>query len=703
MSTELNLFAAVKMILMIGAFVMTSACSLLPPRPQKINQELRLHEDTRVDPYFWMNQRDTEPVLSHLAEENAYFEQWLKPHEQLKTSILEELQSRIAPEDQSLPVKRGPWLYYQRFEAGKEYPIICRTSATQSQASEQVLLDLNELAQGKSYYQLGALSISPDHNTLAFAIDEVGRRIYTIYFKDLRTSKNLAGEIRDVTGNMAWANDNQTLLYTQQNLETLRSEKVFRYHLPSQQKAELYFEEDERFNVSVSRSLSGAWLFVESSSFDGDEVRYVSADQPLEELRLFQEREAGHEYSVVDSGKDFFILSNWKAENFRVFRTAYGKTAKGQWQEFIAHSPDHFIEYFEAFKDQLVLVEREQGLTQIKIIKVATRKQEVIKFPDPSYVVKLGLQGDFDQPFVRLDYESLVQPPSTYDYVFATKNLELKKIKPVPGYTSDSYVSERIWAVAKDGTRIPISILHKKDFRPTAAAPMLVYGYGSYGISMDPSFRPSLISLIDRGFVFAIAHIRGGSEMGRNWYESGRLMQKKNTFSDFIAATEHLVEEKYGHPKKVFAMGGSAGGLLMGAVVNDRPDLYKGIIAQVPFVDVLTTMLDTSIPLTVAEYDQWGNPNEKEAYDYIKSYSPYDNLKAQAYPSTLVMTGYHDSQVQYWEPAKWVAKMRDLTKSEDQILFRVDMEAGHSGTTGRFKSLEDTAIVYTFLLSLTGQ
>ncbi len=675
-----------------------------PPHVNQITHSMEIHGDIRHDSYFWMKQRDSAAVLEHLASETKYYEAMTESWKPLQETLFEEIKARVKKDDSSAPSKNGPYFYFTQFAEGFEYPTY-RRRPDSPDSREEVILDVNEIAKGSTYTSVSGVLPSPDHQMIVYGVDLVGRRFYDLHFKDLKSGAVLSNVIYKTTGNVVWAEDGRHLFYTLQNPETLRAEKVFRYDIESATSTEIFFERDEIFSVYVSKSQNDQFVFVTSASFDSSEVHYIPAATPLEKMQLFHEREPKHEYSLDHGDDGFYVLTNWKAENFRLMKAVEPNGAKEAckketWIDVVPHRSDIFISDLLLLKSHFVLSERSNGLTQIEVIDRRTRDTSFVRFPDASYVVGLGPNHEYDIPYARLNYQSMVRPNSAYDLALSNGDLKLVKMNEVPTYDASKYTTERVWAEAADGVKIPISIVFRKDLKKPSGNPTLVYGYGSYGISVDPNFRISLFSLLDRGFVYAIAHVRGGSEMGRSWYESGRMGQKKNSFSDFIAATEFLIKEGFADRKTIFASGGSAGGLLMGAVANLRPDLYRGIVSVVPFVDVVTTMLDADIPLTTAEYEQWGNPNEKNAYDYIKSYSPYDNLKANPYPAMLVMTGYHDSQVQYWEPAKYVAKLRDVSTSNQPILFRIDMEAGHSGASGRFAPLKETACQWAFLIKL---
>jgi oligopeptidase B len=670
-----------------------------PPKAQKINHEMKLHGDVRIDPYFWMRERDSKDVLAHLSAENDYAKTNLQASQPTADILFGEMKARIKEDDSSAPSRKGEYFYYTRYEKGKEYAIYCRKKGALT-APEEILLDINVLAKGKKYYSAGVVDISTNHEMLAFIVDDVGRRFYTIHFKNLKTGEILKQKIANTTGSWTWAGDNNTGFYSQQNPETLRSEKVFRYDLSANKSTEVYYEKDDMFNVGVGKSLNGKTIFIETSSVNSSEYLFTSADRPEESFKVFLKREKNHEYDLEDGGDGFYIRSNWKAVNFRLMKAAYSATSKNQWREIVPHRKTVYLQSVAVFESFIATEVREKGLAQIEIRHRKDKKKSLIGFKDPVYLAGIGLNEEYATNTLRYSYSSLVQPDAVFDYNLKTKKSILVKQKEIPTYEAKKYVSERAWAKAKDGSRIPISIVYRKDLFKKSQNPLLVYGYGSYGISMEAQFRPNVVSLLDRGFVYAIAHIRGGQELGRDWFEKGRLMHKKNTFTDFIESTEYLLKSGFGKAGHVYMQGGSAGGLLMGAVMNLRPDLYHGVHAAVPFVDVLTTMLDASIPLTTGEYEQWGNPNEKKAYNYIKSYSPYDNVKSQKYPHLLITTGYHDSQVQYWEPLKWAAKLRENNQANTMILMKTEMGAGHSGVTGRFSRTREIAEEYGFLVWL---
>jgi oligopeptidase B len=680
-----------------------SAYSITPPVAPERPQTLEKFGDQRVDPYYWMRERENPEVIAYLRAENAYWKEKMAPAKALQEKVYEELRSRVKEDDSSVPFRMGPYFYYDRFETGKEYPIYARKKGS-LEAQEEILLDGNEMAKGHTYFSLPFPKLSPDHQKLIYAVDTQGRRFYDLHVIDISSRKEL-DSIPATTGDAEWANDNQTFFYTKQDKETLRPQWAFRRNLSDQggKKDELLFDEkDDTFFVNLSKSRTNHFLFLMSQSTLSHEWRFLNADQPEGKFEIFLPREAKHEYDLEDGEDGFYVVTNWKAKNFRLMKAPRRASKKEEWVEVVPNRNDVLLEGADFFRSHFAVEERYQGLSRIRVFDRKTNEAEEIRFPDPTYVVGGGTNEEYDAPFYRYSYQSLNRPQSIFDYDFARRHSELKKQKETPNLDPSQYVSERLWATAQDGTKIPVSLVHRKDFKKDGKAPLFQYAYGSYGFSMEPWFSPNIFSLVDRGFVYAIAHIRGGSEMGRYWYEDGKLLKKKNTFTDFIDCTEFLVKEGYGDRKRVYAQGGSAGGLLMGAVANLRPDLYRGMHAAVPFVDVLSTMLDDSIPLTTFEYDEWGNPNEKEYYDYMKSYSPYDNVSAKAYPNLLITSGLHDSQVQYWEPTKWAAKLRKIKTGDSLVLLRTEMEAGHGGVSGRFKKLKEKAEEYAFFLMLDG-
>lgn len=660
--------------------------------------------DERIDNYFWLNDRENPEVIDYLNKENAYYKKMTAHTKAFQKELFEEMKARIKEDDESVPYLYNGYYYITRFETGKNYPIYSRKKGSLS-AKEEIMFDCNKMAKGHSYFQLGGLSISPDNKLAIFSIDIVGRRIYNIQVKNLETGDILSDKIEKVSGNAVWANDNQTIFYSSQDEVTLRSDKIFKHKLGTKQDEDVlvYFEKDETFNVEVAKSKSRKYLAIESGSTLTTEYQILEADNPDGKFRIFQKRVRGLEYSINHYGDSFYIMTNAdKATNFKLMKTLETATSKENWTEVVPHRDDVLLEDIEIFKDFLVIEERTNGLNKIRIMPCSGTGEYYLPFDSETYTAYTSTNVDFDTDILRYSYQSMTTPSSVIDFNMKTKTKEIKKEQQVLGgkFDKKNYTEERIWATAKDGTKIPISMVYRKGLHKDGKNPLLLYAYGSYGHSMDATFSSTRLTLLDRGFIFAIAHIRGGEDLGRQWYEDGKLLKKKNTFTDFIDCSKHIIEQKYTSPEHLYAEGGSAGGLLMGAIVNLAPELYHGIIAQVPFVDVMTTMLDESIPLTTGEYDEWGNPNVKKYYNYMRSYSPYDNVKKQSYPNMYVSTGLHDSQVQYWEPAKWVAKLRHL-KTDNSVLFLdTNMAAGHGGASGRFEAIKELAKEYNFLLDL---
>jgi len=679
-----------------------------PPVAAKKPVELTLHGDTRTDDYFWLRERETPDVIAYLDAENAYFDAETAHLEPLRDALFEEIKGRIKQDDASVPYRLGDHFYNHRYEEGQEYPIYARRLGSPD-APEQVILDVNALAEGHDYYAtyVASSSVSPDGTLLAFPADTTGRRIYTVRFKNLATGELLPDEIPAVTGNLAWANDNRTVFYSKQDPETLRSHRVFRHTLGTDPADDVlvYEETDDTFTTFVGKTKSRRFLLIGSYQTLATEYRLLDADDPAGAWRVVQPRRRDLEYHVDHLGDRLYIRTNLDAPNFRLMRAPVDAPGLEHWEEVLPHRDDVLLEDVELFENYLVATERHDGLTRLRVRPWdAPEDEHYVAFDDPAYVVHTGTNPNADTDVLRFVYESPTTPTTTYDYDMRTRERRmLKRDEILGGFDPANYRAERLWATARDGERVPVSLVYRTDrFRKDGSNPLLLYGYGSYGVSIDPGFNPSALSLLDRGFVYAIAHIRGSQTLGRRWYEDGKLLNKKNTFTDFIDAAEHLRDEGYGDPERLYAMGGSAGGLLVGAVVNMRPDLFHGAVAAVPFVDVVTTMLDDSIPLTTGEYDEWGNPNDPTYYAYIRSYSPYDNVAAQAYPNLLVTTGLHDSQVQYWEPAKWVAKLREMKTDTNRLYLHTNMEAGHGGASGRYERYRERAREWAFLLDLAG-
>jgi len=680
--------------------------TLTPPDAEKIPKELEKHGDIRIDNYYWMNERDAPNVLNYLKKENAYYEDKTAHTKPLQAKLFEEIKGRIKEDDESVPYKYNGYWYYVRFEKGQNYPLYCR-KAESMDAPEEVMFNNNSMAEGHAYFDQPGYSISENTELAAYGLDTVSRRQYVIQIKNLNTGEDYPEKIENTTGSAVWANDNKTLFYTRKDPQTLRSDKIYKHLLGTDpKKDELVFEEkDETYDVFVTKTKSKEYIIIGSSSTLTSEARFAQADGPAFDFKIIQPRERGLEYSLSHFGTDFYMITNKDgATNFKLMKTSVTATAQENWQEVIPHREDTLLEDIEIFQDYLVVDERSGGLNKINIKSWDASTDYYIPFDNETYTVYTSINPDFDTHALRYSYNAMNTPPSVVEFNMETKEKTVLKESEVLGdFDKNDYETKRVWATAADGVKIPISLVYRKGMERDDTNPLLQYAYGSYGHTTDPSFSVSRISLLDRGFIFAIAHVRGGEYMGRNWYEDGKLLKKKNTFTDFIACSQYLIDQRYTSAEHLYAYGGSAGGLLMGAVANMAPQLYHGIVAAVPFVDVITTMLDDTIPLTTSEYDEWGNPNEKPYYDYMLAYSPYDQVAQQSYPNILVTTGYHDSQVQYWEPAKWVAKLRDLNTSTNEILFHTNMDAGHGGSSGRFEALKETARDYAFLIDLEGK
>ena len=707
-----------KKFLIISAVTLTfvSACKnnepsnknmdIKPPVAEKIEKHLEKHGDVRVDNYYWLNQRENEEVIDYLERENDYYDKMTAHTKGFQTDLFEEMKSRIKEDDESVPYKYNGYFYITRFKKGKDYPIYTRKKDS-LKAKEEILFDVNEMADGHSYFQLSGLSISPDNTKVSFGVDTVSRRNYTIYVKDLATGKTLEENIPLTTGGSTWANDNQTLFYTKKDEQTLRSDKIYRHRLgTSSEEDELIFtEEDETFGTFVYKTKSKKYLVIGCYSTLTSEYRILNADTPFEEFKVFQSRKRGLEYSISHFEDNWYVLTNKDgATNFKLMKTSEDKTTQENWVDMISHRKDVLLEDIDIFKDYLVVSERKNGLNEIKISRWDGAKEYYLPFDNETYTAGVSVNPEFDTQILRYGYNSLTTPSSVIDFNMETQEQTVLKETEVLGgeFDKDNYESKRIWATAEDGTKIPVTMVYRKDTKIDKNTPLLLYAYGSYGSTIDPYFSTVRLSLLDRGFIYATAHVRGGEYLGRQWYEDGKLLHKKNTFTDFVDVSKYLIQEKYTSADHLYAYGGSAGGLLMGAIANMAPELYNGVVAAVPFVDVTTTMLDDTIPLTTGEYDEWGNPNIKEYYEYINSYSPYDQVEVKDYPNLLVTTGLHDSQVQYWEPAKWVAKLRDMKTDNHLLLLHINMEAGHGGASGRFNALKKHARTYAFLLDLEG-
>jgi len=687
-----------------------------PPIADKSPKKLSIHGHDRIDDYYWMKLSDeqknaaekddqTKKVIDYLEQENSYTANMTKHLDGFKEDLFNEIVGRIKQTDMSVPYFKNGYYYLTRYEEGKEYPIYSRKKEN-LEAEEELMLDVNKLAKDYDYYNVGGLAVSPDNKILAFGEDTLSRRIYTIRFLNLETGEYLPNTIENTTGSVSWANDNSTVFYTRKD-ETLRAFKIYKHKLDkSQDDVEVYHEQDETFSCYVYKTKSQKYIVIGSYATVSNEYRVLDANKPDGQFEIFTERKRDLEHNISHFGDSWYILTNKDgAKNFKVMTCQEGNTTAENWKDFIAHNPESLISGIEIFKNYLVINQRIDGISKVKVMPwKAIEEAYFIEFEEDAYMAMSSTNPEFDTDVLRVYYSSMTTPASTYDYDMSSRKMELKKRQEVLGdFDPSNYSSERIFIEARDGERVPVSIVYRKGFKKDGTQPLLLYAYGSYGASMDPYFSSVRLSLLDRGFAFAIAHIRGGQEMGRQWYDNGKLLNKKNTFTDFIDAGQYLLQNNYTNKDMLFCMGGSAGGLLIGAVINMNPDMWKGAIAAVPFVDVITTMLDESIPLTTGEFDEWGNPKNKEYYDYILSYSPYDNIEKKDYPALLVTTGFHDSQVQYWEPAKWVAKLRDLKTDNNPLLIYTEMSAGHGGKSGRFERYRETALEYAFLLDMASR
>ncbi len=677
------------------------------PVAKKIEKKLEIHNDVRIDNYFWLNDREDPEVIDYLNNENDYLKKTMAHTEAFQETLFEELKARIKEDDESVPYKFNGYWYITKFEKGKDYPIYTRKKGTLD-AEEELLFDCNEMAKGHDYFRLTGINVSPDNTMAAFGVDTVSRRKYSIRIKNLESGEIYPETLETTTGASSWANDNKTLFYTKKDPETLRSDRIMKHVLgddPSDDK-EVYYEADDTFFSYVYKTKSKKYIVIASSSTLSDEFRILRADQPNGEFKVFTKRQRELEYGIYHHEDQFYILTNADgAKNFKLMQTSENETDKSNWHEVIAHRDDALLQDIDTFKDYLVISERINGLNKIKVRPWDDEGAAYhIPFDNETYTAYTSINPEFDTDVLRFEYNSMKTPQSTIEFNMHDRSQEIKKVSEVPDgkFDQNNYDSKRVWATARDGKKVAISMLHKKGMERNGKNPVLLYAYGSYGYTANPSFRRNYLSLVDRGFIFAIAHVRGGEYLGRDWYEDGKMLNKMNTFTDFIDCSKFLIEKEYTSNEHLYALGGSAGGLLMGAIVNLAPELYNGVIAAVPFVDVVTTMLDESIPLTTFEYDEWGNPNEADSYAYMLSYSPYDQVKSQEYPNILVTTGLHDSQVQYWEPAKWVAKLRKMKTDSNILLLRTNMETGHGGASGRFRALREDAQEFAFILDLEG-
>jgi oligopeptidase B len=692
---RLMIVLSIMAALNVSNFAQSNA--LRAPMTEKKTKTTKIHDDTMIDEYFWLREKSNPEVLAHLEAENAYSEAVMKPTAALQDKLYKEMVGHIKETDVTVPYRWGGYFYYTRTEQGKQYPISCRKQGSLD-AKEEVVLDQNEMAKGLKFFSVGAFVPSDDGNLLAYSTDTTGYRQYKLQIKDLRTGQ-LSPESFERVGNVAWATDNKTIFFTTEDAVTKRSDKFFRHVLGSDQTDLIFEEKDELFDIGAGRSRDKAVILLGSQSKTSSEWQYLPANNPTAALKIISAREADHEYNVDHRGDLFYIRSNKGAKNFRVVTAPVANPAQANWKELVAHRPEVKIDDLDLFADYLVLSEWEKGLENIEILDFRTNKRSRVSFPEPVYSASVAQNREFDSKVLRYNYQSLVTPSSVFDLDMNTHKATLLKETEVPGgFDKKNYKSERLFATAKDGTKIPLSVVYRKETKLDGSSPLLLYGYGSYGYSIAPTFSSNRLSLLDRGVVYVIAHIRGGGELGEEWREAGRMMKKINTFTDFIDSAEYLVKGKYTSRDRLVIQGGSAGGLLMGAVTNMRPDLFKAVVAQVPFVDVLNTMLDASLPLTTSEYIEWGNPNEKAAYDYMKQYSPYDNVGRKDYPSMLVKVSLNDSQVPYWEGAKLVARIRDMRTNNNPLLLKVNMGAGHGGSSGRYDYLHEVTFDYAYML-----
>ena len=676
---------------------------LREPIAEKIEKKLSIHGDTRIDEYYWLNQRGDKNVINYLNAENAYRDEYMQDYKNLEEELFLEIKSRIKEDDSSVPYLDNGYYYYTRYEKDKQYPIYCRKKGD-LKSDEEILIDVNIMSEGYEYFRVGDIEISPNDKIMAYSVDTLSRRIYTIYFMDLETREVHKKNIKNTSGSITWANDSETVFYNLRNIETLRTEKVMKHNLNSSSKdQEIYFEEDETFSVYSYKTKTDKYIVIGSSATLSQEFRYLDANNPNGDFKIFQERINGLEYSIIHFNDKWFIRTNKDgATNFKLMVCNENKTNSSNWKDYIPHRKNVLLEDADFFKNHMVVTEREEGLRKIEIRPWNSVNSHYIEFDDEAYSVRSSTNAEINSEKFRYSYSSMTTPNSVIEYDMNTKEKTILKETEVLGGTFDknNYISRRVWAPSRDGKKVPISLVYRKDKFKNGENPLLLYGYGSYGITNNASFSSVRLSLLDRGFVYAIAHIRGSQYLGRDWYNDGKMFKKKNTFYDFIDSGKFLIKEGFAHENKLFAMGGSAGGLLMGAVVNMAPELFRGIVAGVPFVDVVTTMLDDDIPLTTFEYDEWGNPNNKDSYDYMLSYSPYDQVEEKNYPAIFITTGYHDSQVQYFEPAKWIARLRDRRTNKEPLLMYCNMDAGHGGASGRFEAYKETAMEYAFFISL---
>ena len=676
---------------------------LIEPKAEKINTSLSTHNDERIDEYYWLKERDNPKVIDYLNAENSYRDKYMKDYQSLEKKLFEEIKSRIKEDDSSVPYFENGYFYYTRYETGKQYPIYCRKKENLD-ANEEILIDANKMSKGHDYFRIGGIDVSPNNKIAAYGVDTVSRRLYTIYFKNLETGEVYKDKIPYTTGSVTWTNDNSAIFYDKKDIETLREERVMKHGFGTNIKndKEIYFEEDETFSVYSYKTKSNKYIVIASQSTLSDEYLIINANDHNKKYKIFQKREKGLEHSITHFNDKWYIRTNKdNATNFKLMVCDDKKTSKEYWKDFIPHREDVLLEDIDVFKNFFIVIERYNGLKRINIKPWNNSKNHYIDFETETYSLYSSYNPNINTNKLRYNFSSLTTPSSVIEYDMITREKKVLKENEVLGeFNKDNYTSKRVWANARDGKKVPISLVYRKDKYIEGSNPLLLYAYGSYGITNNPNFSSVRLSLLDRGFIYAIAHIRGSQYLGREWYDDGKMFNKKNTFTDFIDCGKFLIKSKFADKNKLFAMGGSAGGLLMGAVSNMAPELFKGIVAAVPFVDVITTMLDEDIPLTTSEYDEWGNPNNKDSYDYMLSYSPYDQVEKKDYPAIFITAGYHDSQVQYFEPAKWIARLRDRRTNKEPLLMYCNMEAGHGGASGRFEAYKETAMEYSFLLAL---
>ena len=676
---------------------------LIEPKAEKINTSLSTHNDERIDEYYWLKERDNPKVIDYLNAENSYRDKYMKDYQSLEKKLFEEIKSRIKEDDSSVPYFENGYFYYTRYETGKQYPIYCRKKENLD-ANEEILIDANKMSKGHDYFRIGGIDVSPNNKIAAYGVDTVSRRLYTIYFKNLETGEVYKDKIPYTTGSVTWTNDNSAIFYDKKDIETLREERVMKHGFGTNIKndEEIYFEEDETFSVYSYKTKSNKYIVIASQSTLSDEYLIINANDHNKKYKIFQKREKGLEHSITHFNDKWYIRTNKdNATNFKLMVCDDKKTSKEYWKDFIPHREDVLLEDIDVFKNFFIVIERYNGLKRINIKPWNDSKNHYIDFETETYSLYSSYNPNINTNKLRYNFSSLTTPSSVIEYDMITREKKVLKENEVLGeFNKENYTSKRVWANARDGKKVPISLVYRKDKYIEGSNPLLLYAYGSYGITNNPNFSSVRLSLLDRGFIYAIAHIRGSQYLGREWYDDGKMFNKKNTFTDFIDCGKFLIKSKFADKNKLFAMGGSAGGLLMGAVSNMAPELFKGIVAAVPFVDVITTMLDEDIPLTTSEYDEWGNPNNKDSYDYMLSYSPYDQVEKKDYPAIFITAGYHDSQVQYFEPAKWIARLRDRRTNKEPLLMYCNMEAGHGGASGRFEAYKETAMEYSFLLAL---